>query len=37
MRIGDGKQYVQSNSIVSASNDQGDAILNHMGGRCQLN
>jgi integrase len=37
MQIGDGKQYVQSNSIVSASNDQGNAILNNMGGRCQLN
>jgi hypothetical protein len=37
MPIGDGKQFVQSNSIMSASNDQGNAILNNMGGRCQLN
>jgi hypothetical protein len=37
MPIGDGRQYVQSNSIMSASNDQGNAILNNMGGRCQLN
>jgi hypothetical protein len=36
MSIGDGKQYVQSNSIMSASNDQGNPILNNMGGRCQL-
>lgn len=37
MQIGDGKQYVQSNTIMSASNDQGNPILNNMGGRCQLN
>lgn len=37
MQIGDGRQYVQSNNIMSASNDQGNAILNNMGGRCQLN
>jgi hypothetical protein len=37
MPIGDGKQYVQSNNIMSASNDQGNPILNNMGGRCQLN
>jgi hypothetical protein len=36
MPIGDGKQYVQSNSSMAASNDQGNAILNNMGGRCQL-
>jgi hypothetical protein len=37
MSIGDGMQYVQSNNIMSASNDQGNPILNNMGGRCQLN
>jgi hypothetical protein len=37
MQIGDGKQYVQVNYIMSASNDQGNAVLNNMGGRCQLN
>jgi len=37
MPIGDGKQYVQVNYIMSASNDQGNAVLNNMGGRCQLN
>jgi hypothetical protein len=37
MSIGDGKQYVQVNYIMSASNDQGNAVLNNMGGRCQLN
>jgi hypothetical protein len=30
MDIGEGKQ------IMSASNDQGNPILNNMGGRCQL-
>jgi hypothetical protein len=37
MQIGDGKQYVQVNYIMSASNDQGNAVLNNMGGRCQMN
>jgi hypothetical protein len=37
MPIGDGKQYVQQNMIMSASNDQGNAVLNNMGGRCQFN
>jgi hypothetical protein len=37
MQIGDGRQYVQSNNIMLASNDQGKPILNNMGGRCQLN
>ena len=37
MTIGDGKHYVQSNNIMAASNDQGNPILNNMGGRCQLN
>jgi hypothetical protein len=37
MPIGDGKQYVQFNYIMSASNDQGNAVLNNMGGRCQIN
>jgi hypothetical protein len=36
MPIGDGKQYLQVNYIMSASNDQGNAVLNNMGGRCQL-
>ena len=36
MAIGDGKQYVQVNLIMSAVNDQGNPILNNMGGRCQL-
>jgi hypothetical protein len=36
MPIGDGKQYLQVNMIMSASNDQGSPILNNMGGRCQL-
>jgi hypothetical protein len=36
MQIGDGKQYLQVNLIMSASNDQGNPILNNMGGRCQL-
>jgi hypothetical protein len=37
MSIGEGKQYVSQNLIMSASNDQGNAVLNNMGGRCQLN
>lgn len=37
MPIGDGKQYLQVNYIMSAANDQGNAVLNNMGGRCQLN
>jgi hypothetical protein len=37
MTIGEGKQYLQVNYIMSASNDQGNAVLNNMGGRCQLN
>jgi hypothetical protein len=36
MDVGDGKQYLQVNMIMSASNDQGNPILNNMGGRCQL-
>ena len=32
----DGKQYVQTDSIMTAKNDQGNPILNDMGGRCQL-
>ena len=36
MTIGDGKQYVQVNLIMLAVNDQGNPILNNMGGRCQL-
>jgi hypothetical protein len=35
--VGDSRQYVQSNMIMSASNDRGNPILNNMGGRCQLN
>jgi hypothetical protein len=37
MPIGEGKQYIAQNLIMSASNDQGNAVLNNMGGRCQLN
>ena len=37
MPIGEGKQYVAQNLIMSASNDQGNAVLNNMGGRCQMN
>jgi hypothetical protein len=37
MTIGEGKQYVSQNLIMSASNDQGNAVLNNMGGRCQIN
>ena len=37
MLIGEGKQYVAQNLIMSASNDQGNAVLNNMGGRCQMN
>jgi hypothetical protein len=36
MDIGEGKQYLAVNMIMSASNDQGNPILNNMGGRCQL-
>jgi len=36
MDIGEGNQYLQVNLIMSASNDQGNPILNNMGGRCQL-
>jgi hypothetical protein len=36
MDVGDGKQYLQVNLIMSASNDQGNPVLNNMGGRCQL-
>jgi hypothetical protein len=36
MPTGDGKQYVQTDSIMTAKNDQGNPILNNMGGRCQL-
>jgi len=28
---------VAQNLIMSASNDQGNAVLNNMGGRCQMN
>ena len=37
MSIGEGKQYVSQNLIMSASNDQGNPVLNNMGGRCQIN
>jgi hypothetical protein len=37
MPIGEGRQYVAQNLIMSASNDQGNAVLNNMGGRCQMN
>ena len=37
MLVGEGKQYVAQNLIMSASNDQGNAVLNNMGGRCQMN
>jgi hypothetical protein len=37
MPIGSGKQYVQQNLIMSASNDLGNPVLNNMGGRCQFN
>jgi hypothetical protein len=37
MPIGEGKQYLSQNFIMSASNDQGNAVLNNMGGRCQMN
>ncbi len=36
MDIGEGKQYQAVNMIMSASNDQGNPILNNMGGRCQV-
>jgi hypothetical protein len=36
MPTADGKQYVQTDSIMTAKNDQGNPILNNMGGRCQL-
>jgi hypothetical protein len=36
MTIGDGKQYLQVNLIMLAVNDQGNPILNNMGGCCQL-
>src|SRR5262249_17875000 len=36
MPIGEGKQYLTQNLIMSASNDQGNAVLNNMGGRCQM-
>jgi hypothetical protein len=37
MPIGEGKQYLQFNYAMSASNDQGNAVLNNMGDRCQIN
>jgi hypothetical protein len=37
MLVGEGKQYVAQNLIMSASNDQGNAVLNNMGSRCQIN
>jgi len=37
MLIGEGKQYVAQNLIMSASNDQGNAVLNNIAGRCQMN
>ena len=36
MPIGEGRQYVQLNVIMTAFNNQGNPILNNMGGRCQL-
>jgi hypothetical protein len=36
MPIGEGRQYVQANLIMTAFNSQGNPILNNMGGRCQL-
>jgi len=36
MEIGDGKQYMQVNLIMTASNEQANPILNKMAGRCQL-
>ena len=36
MEIADGKQYMQVNLIMTASNDQANPILNKMAGRCQL-
>jgi hypothetical protein len=36
MPIGEGRQYVQANLIMTAFNNQGNPILNNMGGRCQL-
>jgi hypothetical protein len=36
MDVGDGGQYVQINLIMTATNDQGNPILNNMAGRCQL-
>ena len=37
MLIGEGKQYVAQNLIMSASNDQGNAVLNNIASRCQMN
>ena len=36
MEIGDGKQHMQVNLIMTRSNDQGNPILNKMAGCCQL-
>jgi hypothetical protein len=36
MPIGGGKEYVMVNMAMTASNDEGNPILNNMGGRCQL-
>ena len=36
MDVGNGQQYTQVNLIMTATNDQGNPILNNMAGRCQL-
>jgi hypothetical protein len=36
MPIGGGKEYVMVNMAMTASNDNGNPVLNNMGGRCQL-
>jgi hypothetical protein len=36
MPIGGGKEYVMVNMAMTASNDEGNPVLNNMGGRCQL-
>jgi hypothetical protein len=36
MPIGGGKEYAMLNFAMTASNDQGNPILNNMAGRCQF-
>jgi hypothetical protein len=37
MPIGGGKEYVETDMAMSATNDLGNPVLNNMGGRCQVN